>query len=183
MRGATVPELPDVEVFRGYLESTALHKTIDSVHIAEPRILAGDTPQSFGRKIAHREMEETQRHGKYLFARLSGGEWLSLHFGMTGHLAYYKDRSDEPEYTYARFDFTNGYHLGYVIPRKLGHLRYLDSPEDLIEEKELGPDPYNEEFGFQDFIELLDGRRGMVKTTLMNQSILAGIGNVYSDEI
>lgn len=178
-----MPELPEVEVFRGYLDATALHKKIGAVHFGAERILEGDSPQSFGRKLAHRQMERTERHGKYLFAQLDDGRWLSFHFGMTGYLDYYQDPEDEPEFTYARIDFANGYHLGYVIPRKLGNLRHLDSIEDFIEEKELGPDPYKEQFGKDDFVDLLAGRRGMVKTTLMNQSIMAGIGNLYSDEI
>ncbi len=178
-----MPELPDVEVFRRYLEATALGKQIEHVHIDAERILEGDTPQSFGRKLADRQMDRTERHGKYLFAHLDDGRWLSFHFGMTGHLDYYKDLADEPDYTYARFDFANGYHLGYVIPRKLGNLRHLESVESFIEQKELGPDPFKDDFGEEDFLDLLEGRRGMVKTSFMNQSIMAGIGNVYSDEI
>ncbi|MGD2057507.1 MAG: DNA-formamidopyrimidine glycosylase family protein [Anaerolineales bacterium] len=178
-----MPELPDVEIFRRYLDATALHKEIERIHVLDDQILEGDTPQSLGRKLAHRRMDHTRRHGKYLFARLDDGRWLSFHFGMTGHLKYYRDPADEPEYTYARLAFTNGYQLAFVIPRKLGTLRHLDSPGSLIEEKDLGPDPYNVDFKEDDFVGLLADRRGMIKTTLMNQSVMAGIGNVYSDEI
>jgi formamidopyrimidine-DNA glycosylase len=178
-----MPELPDVEIFRRYLDATALHKEIERVHILDDRILEGDSPQSLGRKLALKQMEHSQRHGKYMFARLNAHSWLSFHFGMTGHLKYYKDPADEPQYTYARIAFTNGYHLAFVVPRKLGTLRCLDSPDSLIEEKGLGPDPYKADFSQGDFVTLLSGRRGMIKTALMNQSIIAGIGNVYSDEI
>ena len=104
-----------------------------------------------------------------------------MHFGMTGDLKYYKNAEDEPDYEQVSFHFENGYQLGYLMPRKLGEIRILDSVDEFLEEKKLGPDVL--EVDFDEFCELLSGRRGMIKTTLMNQEVMAGVGNVYSDEI
>ena len=106
---------------------------------------------------------------------------MGMHFGMTGDLQYYKKPAQQPEYSQVLFHFQNDYQLAYVMPRKLGHIRLIDSIKAFVEEKELGPDAL--EVDFEEFRERLSGRRGMIKSALMNQSILAGIGNVYSDEI
>jgi formamidopyrimidine-DNA glycosylase len=106
-----------------------------------------------------------------------------MHFGMSGHLNYFKDMDDEPEYDQVLFSFENGYHLAYVAPRKLGEIRLLDRVQPFIEEKDLGPDVMAEDFETATLRALFADRRGMVKSALMDQSLMAGIGNVYSDEI
>lgn len=178
-----MPELPDVEVFRRYVDSTCLYQPIERVRVMEERILEGATPKPFSRRITGQSFESTDRHGKHLFIHLSGGDVLAVHFGMTGWFNYYKSPQDQPQYTYFTFDFQNGYHLAYVIPRKLGSLELIESMEDFVDAKGLGPDVYKPSFGRGDFQNLLKGRRGMIKSTLMNQEIMAGVGNVYSDEI
>ncbi|MEJ2010879.1 MAG: DNA-formamidopyrimidine glycosylase family protein [Anaerolineales bacterium] len=178
-----MPELPDVEVFRRYVDATALHKTIHDVDIQAERILEGSSSRSFTRALKGKAFESSRRHGKYLCLELTNGRWLVLHFGMTGSLKYFLHSEDEPDYTYALFTFSNDYHLAFLNPRKLGTLAIYDSVAALIEDKDLGPDPLEVGFTFEDFKHVLQGRRGMLKSTLMNQSILAGIGNVYSDEI
>jgi formamidopyrimidine-DNA glycosylase len=178
-----MPELPDVEVFRRYADATALHKTIREVDVRIPRILEGSSRRSFTRALRGEAFESSRRHGKYLCLNLTNGRWLVMHFGMTGSLQYFMHSDDEPEYTYALFTFANDYSLAYLNPRKLGRLAIYDSVEALIADKDLGPDPLTDGFAFEEFNDVLKGRRGMLKSSLMNQSILAGIGNVYSDEI
>lgn len=178
-----MPELPDVEVFRRYLDSTALHKRIDRVEVKRNAILE-TTPQKLGANLTGHTLAETQRHGKYLFARAENGQqaaWLVLHFGMTGRLAYFKAPDQEPEHDRLLFHLANGYKLAYDCQRLLGEIDIVESPDQLIAEKDLGPDALA--LSVDDFTQLLADRRGAIKTRLMNQSILAGIGNVYSDEI
>lgn len=176
-----MPELPDVEVLKGYLDSTALHQEIEAVDVNDEIVLEGITPDKLEHELVGCTFDATRRHGKHLFVNLQPGDWLELHFGMTGDLKYYKHEEQEPDYTQILFHFKNHYRLAYIMPRKLGEVQLIESPDDFIEENNLGPDALD--LDFESFKDLLSGRRGMVKSTLMNQEILAGIGNVYSDEI
>jgi len=124
--------------------------------------------------------ESTWRHGKYLLIRLDTGKWLSLHFAMTGWLKYFKNLEKRPSHQRLLIDFSAGYHLAYGSQRKLGKVELLEDVERFIEEKGLGPDVLQFSFDFGTFLEGLAGRRSMIKSALMNQHIMAGIGNIYS---
>lgn len=178
-----MPELPDVEEFRRYCNSTCLHQTVNSVDVKSKRVVEGLNAAELDSSLKGKSFESTDRHGKYLFLHLSDQDWLVLHFGMTGDLKYYKNGGENPEYTQVLFNFKNSYHLAYSMPRKLGKIRLISNKGDFIQRQELGPDALGDSLDFETFNNLLSGRRGMVKSTLMNQQILAGIGNVYSDEI
>lgn len=175
-----MPELPDVEVYKRYFDSTALHQPIDNAAVIGPSLLDGISADTLRDALRGASFEGTRRHGKHLFARLSTDRWLGLHFGMSGELVYYK-RGEAPEYTYFRVDFENSYHLALVMPRKLGHVRLLDDPDVFIAEKELGPDALR--LDVDTFEARLDGRRGMIKSALMDQTVIAGLGNIYTDEV
>ncbi len=177
-----MPELPDVEVYRQYLEATSLHQRVERVHVESPALLTGTNPQGLGRALHRKSLKTTHRHGKYLFAGLSGGRWLVLHFGMSGELQYFRGGQEQsPDYTRCLVSFGNGFNLAYVAPRKLGLIGLVDSPRSLVKERKLGPDAL--ELGQQAFRELAVGRRGTVKSWIMDQHSIAGIGNIYSDEI
>ena len=176
-----MPELPDVEVYRRYFNATALHKKIDTVEIDSARVVKGYTQKNLRKELEERSFEQTRRHGKFMFAELDNGRFLLLHFGMTGDLKYFKDRKKEPEHTRVLFAFKNGYHLAYICRRLLGEVSVIDSVDDFKEKRELGPDALDLEI--DDFIEILEDKRGSLKTTLMNQKYICGIGNIYADEI
>lgn len=179
-----MPELPDVEVLRRYFDSTALHQEVGSVEVRSETVLKDITPQVLGRKLVGDSFGTTERHGKFLFAGLEeSGDWVVLHFGMTGGLKYDRQVEKEPQYGLVFFHFRNDYSLAYVMTRKLGEVRVIADPDGFIEARELGPDVYADAFTLETFLELLRGRRGMVKSAMMNQRIMAGIGNVYTDEI
>jgi len=179
-----MPELPDVEAFRRYLDATALRQRITRVDVAASRILTGISARALGRTLVHHRFVSTLRHGKHLFARLDRGPWLMLHFGMTGSLSYYKEdmeHHERPRYIQVRIDFDNGHHLAYADPRKLGRIALTDRPSEFIESHRLGPDALA--LDSARFRELVAASRGAIKPWLMNQQIIAGIGNIYADEI
>jgi formamidopyrimidine-DNA glycosylase len=176
-----MPELPDVETMRRYLQSTALHKKIDKAEVRSELVLENISPAELEQAIEGHRMESTRRHGKHLFVNLDRDGWLRLHFGMTGDLRYFKHPEKEPEYTLILLNLDNGYHLAYVNTRKLGHVGLLDDVDAFIAEKGLGPDALHVDF--ETFYDLIGGKNAMIKSTLMNQEVIAGIGNVYSDEI
>jgi formamidopyrimidine-DNA glycosylase len=180
-----MPELPDVEIFRSYFDSTSLHQEIVDIEFdtAAERILEDITVDQLKDELVGHQCEETRRHGKYFFARLDNQKWLMLHFGMTGYFQYYKNEDEKPSHSRLILDFANDYHLAFSNTRKLGKVKMMDDDESYISEKGLGPDVLSDDFDFEKFTEVLAGRRGMIKSALMNQDIMAGIGNIYSDEI
>jgi formamidopyrimidine-DNA glycosylase len=178
-----MPELPDVEVFRQYMNSTALHQKIANVAVKDESLLGEASSRLLQMRLKGREFESTLRHGKYLFAKTDHEEWLVLHFGMTGFLKYFKNSEEAPEHIRMQIDFKNDYHLAYDCQRKLGLIDLTEDYKEFIKQKELGIDPFREELDFTLFKEMMQGRRGSVKSSLMNQQLMAGVGNVYSDEI
>lgn len=176
-----MPELPDVEVFRRYFDSTSLNKTIEKTEVPEPSILRDTSPQALGRAINGDKFSESRRIGKHMLVHIDGGQWLTLHFGMTGFLKYVNEQSQSTDHPAVVFHFDNGFRLIYDCTRKLGEVGLTPSLEKFAESKELGPDALK--IDFEQFAERLSGHRGTVKSALMNQSTIAGIGNIYSDEI
>jgi formamidopyrimidine-DNA glycosylase len=176
-----VPELPELEVFKRYVDSTSLHQDIDMIEVKNRKVLGGVSAGGLKRGLEGREFESTRRHGKHLFVELDDGPWLQLHFGMTGGLKYYKAADEEPTHARVLISFRNGYHLAFDDQRLFGKVDLIEDPDGFIQEQKLGLDPLD--LDFPAFRERLEGRRGEIKATLMNQQVFAGIGNIYSDEI
>lgn len=176
-----MPELPDVENYRRYLGANALHKSIAGVHVGSARILRGIAGKRLADTLSGRSMETTRRHGKHLMVQLDDGGWLTFHFGMTGRFRYFKQMEDDPKHDRLRIDFDNGYHLAFENQRLLGEVGLATDADAFVDEQDMGPDALD--IDEATFRKRLAGRRGGVKTALMNQSLAAGIGNVYSDEM
>lgn len=177
-----MPELPDVERFREYLNATALHQEVAAVEVRDAEILEGISARKLRRRLKGGSFESTSRHGKFLFVHTQSPAVLVLHFGMTGYLDYARRDREPPEHTRVLFCFATGFWLAYVCQRKLGLVTLTDDKAAFIDDRGLGPDALDERLTFVRFCERLEGRRGVVKSALMNQSILAGVGNVYADE-
>jgi len=176
-----MPELPDVEAFKRYMDATSLHKTIEGVEVKSSLILGNASARELQARLTGHKFQSTRRYGKYLFVRVDDGFWFILHFGMSGRLKYFKNIDKDPPHDRLLISFANGFHLAYDCQRKLGKVGITEEVESFIREKDLGPDVL--ELDFTTLKEILEGRRGTVKYTLMNQHIIAGIGNIYSDEI
>lgn len=173
-----MPELPEVELFTRYFAQHALGQRVARVRVLDERILGEVRKATFVRVLTGSEFSGVRRHGKHLFAD-AGRTWLHLHFGMTGDLAYYADTP--PRFARVIIDFDNGWHLAYEDMRLFGVVDLTPDPETYIAEHHLGPDPL--ELTLPKFRQLVAKRRGAVKALLMSQDILAGIGNLYADEI
>jgi formamidopyrimidine-DNA glycosylase len=176
-----MPELPDVENYKRYLDKHAPKQRIADVHIGDKRALRVPSTQ-LSRRLKGHTLKRTRRHGKHLLVSVDGG-WLTMHFGMTGHLDYFEDLDDEPASDRVRFDFANGRHLGFVDARLLGRVGFTEDADHFIAERKLGPDALSRELDAKAFATRLEGRRGGLKAALMDQSVVAGIGNLYADEI
>ncbi len=178
-----MPELPDVQGFMKYVDATSLHQTVNRVTITDERILKAVTPDKLRAHLEGAQFTRNDRHGKYLFTSISKGGALVVHFGMTGSLAYGDASEDLPDYSRVTIEFENHKRLSYISRRMLGEIGLSEDPARFIERHGLGPDALAPELNREEFVKALTGRRGRIKSALMNQSIVAGIGNVYSDEI
>ena len=183
-----MPELPDVEVWRQYVDATSLHQPIAGLVYDAADLRRTVSRRSLARALVGRRFRSTRRHGKHLFLELVGENsdadaaagWLRLHFGMTGALRYFRV-GGEPGHTRLRIDFENGFHLAFQNTRKLGMIGLPGDPDRWIRLQGLGPDGMR--VGRQRFRSLFAGRQGLIKSLLVNQRVLAGLGNVYADEI
>ncbi len=177
-----MPELPDVEVFRQYLEATSLKQTIEKAEVREPSMVKSSSGSELSRSLKDRFFVSAVRQGKYLAAQLDNHSWLILHFGMTGYLQYFKDQDADTPHNRLKLLFKNRHCLIYDCRRKLGQIRLIKDLEAFWRSADCGPDVLNN-LDAQGFIQRLSGRRGQIKSALMDQSLFCGIGNIYSDEI
>ena len=181
-----MPELPEVETYSRYFAKHALHQRIARVDVRDERILEDIRKETFIKKLRGSEFTEVRRHGKHLFIQATGKPgnretWLHLHFGMTGDLKYYCSHESEPRFAKVIFEFVGELYLAFEDMRLFGFARLVDSPDAYIRERGLGPDPL--ELNFRQFAKLLENRRGAIKSFLMSQELIAGLGNLYVDEI
>lgn len=178
-----MPELPDVEGFKRLLTKSALRKTIAQVVVSDARILGKLSARRFASRLRGAKLVEARRHGKYLMVRLDRGGWLTLHFGMTGALQSVGKSEGEPPFTRVRLDFADDGSLAYVNKRMIGRVGLTDDAADSVAAEKLGPDALDRRFDFEAFRAALGDLKRDVKSVLMDQQIVAGIGNIYSDEI
>lgn len=174
-----MPELPDVEIFKRYLDATALHQKIKQVDFGDESLFQAPL-NNFEEALQGKELTETTRKGKYLFVKIKSEKWLVLHFGMTGYLKYYKDQ-DKPAHTQMLLSFSNGFQLAYICVRKLGKVFLTQDLDEFYKKHDLGEDALD--FTKKDFDHFLESKTGSIKGALMDQSAIAGIGNIYADEI
>ena len=175
-----MPELPEVEMYARYFAKHALRQKVARVDVRDARILAV-REDVLSTAVRGKMFRGVRRHGKHLFAD-AGKQWLHLHCGMSGDLAYYRDEAEEPRFARVVFDFSNGAHLAFEDMRLFGVIDLTPSPEAYIEEHALGIDPLDPSFSLGRFREIVAKRRGAVKSLLMSQDVIAGIGNLYADE-
>lgn len=174
-----MPELPDVEIFRKEAEKSK-NAEITGFEI-DDKDFVELTPKKFSSKLKGKKFKDTLRRGKYLFMKVNNDAGVVMHFGMTGYLEYLEKDDDAPDYTKCSFVLKNKHKLHYISKRKLGHVKYVDKIDKFIEENEIGPDVL--ELSESKFISKLKEKKSMIKSALMDQSVVSGIGNIYADEI
>jgi len=174
-----MPELPEVETFKRYLDKTSLKQVIKEIQVSDNRVLSTEEAP-LKKALMSKLFESSIRHGKYLLVYLNP-QFLVMHFGMSGDLKYYNSKDEPPKFSKVIFQFDNGFNLAYISIRMFGKLSIANSFEEFIEKKKLGPDAYK--MSFEEFQEALHGRSAIAKNALLNQSFIAGVGNIYSDEI
>jgi len=176
-----MPELPEVNTFKKYFDGTSLHKKISIVNVYDSKIIRNVTEGQFIDHLTGRTFTGSTRRGKYLFGHLDNGHHLLLHFGMTGDIKYYHDPIEKPRWERFSFEFEDEGILGFDCPRKFARIACITDLDQYIESVGLGVDAL--EVTESDFLAKAKGRKTTIKGFLLNQKILAGMGNLYVDEV
>jgi formamidopyrimidine-DNA glycosylase len=176
-----MPELPDVETFKRYVNATSLHQRIAGIDVRSAYVLKDVSARELARRLRGRCLESSRRHGKHLFVRADKNLWLRLHFGMTGSLRYFKHEKQAPKHTRVLFGFANNHWLAFEDQRKFGEIGLVENVNEFLERRGLGSDALD--ISLSQFRETFAKHRGAVKAILLNQKLIAGIGNIYADEI
>ena len=178
-----MPELPEVETVRRGLEKLILGKKISSVEIRYPKMIKTDLDE-FQKEVPGQVVESMGRRGKYLLFYLTDKVLIS-HLRMEGKYFYYPDQVPERKHAHVFFQFEDGGTLVYEDVRKFGTMELL-SP-DLLEayflSKKIGPEPSEQDFDVQVFQVALANSKKPIKSHLLDQTLVAGLGNIYVDEV
>jgi len=193
-----VPELPEVETVRKGLNQLTLEQEIEG-----GEVLCDRRPSGLSHSIAHppsvdeflqamrgARIVQWHRRGKYLLAQLrrkgNASGWLGVHLRMTGQLLWVAPEEPLAKHTRVRLEFKSGKELRFVDQRRFGRVWWV--PADLAPEKimtglaKLGPEPLSEDFSVEYLRRTLERRKRAIKTALLDQSLIAGLGNIYADE-
>jgi len=181
-----LPELPEVETIRRGLDREVVGKRVKTVQVSGTRTIRRQPKKEFIAKLEGAKVNGVDRRGKYLVLKLDTGELLVIHLRMSGQLLRAQAKDAVVKHTHVVITFTQGGQLRYVDPRTFGEL-FITAPDELTKEitelADLGMDPVDEPQSWVKFREQLLGRTTKLKPLLMDQSFLAGVGNIYSDEI
>ena len=186
-----MPELPEVETVRRGLQRQTTGLEIARVLVHRPRVIAApaEDPAEFCRALTGRTVQERRRRGKYLIAALDRGQW-GVHLRMTGHFHWLERISAATtapcRHTRVQIWNSNGDELRFVDIRSFGQMWWV--PPGLASEtvitglNRLGPEPFSEAFSAEHLQQRLKGSTRPIKNALLDQSLVAGVGNIYADE-
>lgn len=179
-----MPELPEVETATRLLRPKLVGRTLGAVDVRWRRTLGGLAPGAFARALAGARVRALERRAKWIVLELARARapagFLCVHLRMTGRLQV--DRGDEAPGPWERLRIAldGGEVLRFVDPRKFGRVRFVREPEVAL--GELGPEPLGDAFSAAWLEAALGARRRLLKPLLLDQTFLAGLGNIYADE-
>jgi formamidopyrimidine-DNA glycosylase len=181
-----MPELPEVESLRRLLQESVIGRVFVTAKVREPR-LRRNLAEGFAVTIAGRKVEAIERRAKYLIFALSGGYRMLVHLGMSGSLSH-RNSSDtspfNPRHDHIEIALDDGSMLVYNDPRRFGLMKLYANSEfaGAIELRSLGPEPLDG-FTASHLWQASRGRTAPIKNLIMDQRVVAGVGNIYASEI
>ncbi len=175
-----MPELPEVETIKNELAPHVLEHTFTGITLLWDGIVKAPSIEEFRSRLVGRKITGLSRHGKYLVLNLTGDDSLVIHLKMSGSLLLSRDSSEPPRYTRAVFHLDRGINIFFRDTRKFGGIWLVKDWKTVT--KNLGPEPLEPDFTPQVLAQRLKNRKAPVKALLCDQSIIAGIGNMYADE-
>jgi len=180
-----MPELPEVETIVQGLKAPLCNRKINNVFVRDERIVGyPDDLKYFKSKLEGYDISSLGRRGKYIIIEISSNKLLIIHLRMTGQLLI-KDRGEEiAKHTHIILQLDNKTDLRFNNVRKFGRMYLIDpeNPEQAGGFANLGPEPLTAEFTAKKLKEIIEGRSTSIKNILLNQQLIAGIGNIYCDE-
>ena len=176
-----MPELPDVEAMRRVIAPDVRGRTFGGVTLNWPKAVKAPSAGEFREDILGATIEDVGRRAKYFLFQLRDTRTLIVHLRMTGSLRVVESSEEMHRYTHTVFHFEDGYDLRFVDPRKFGAVWLVDDAESVV--GDLGPEPLEPSFTPAVLEGIVDGRNTVIKSLLMDQKRIAGIGNIYADDI
>jgi formamidopyrimidine-DNA glycosylase len=177
-----MPELPEVETIRRQIEPELVGRRITSMEVFDERLTRPVPPRDVERAVTGRRIESVERRGKYLMVRLEGGRWLVMHLRMTGNIVLGEPRSDV-RFLRAVIWLEGGTTLLFTDARRFGTAVVLDDADvEAYMNARAGVEPLSKRLTAERICELAAGRRAPLKSFLMVQDGIAGLGNIYADE-
>lgn len=181
-----MPELPEVETVSRELREgharrgpSVVGAKIVAVRVGWPRSIGAPSPRAFPAQAAGRTIVGVSRRGKYIVFQLDRGALL-VHLKMSGDLTVVPRAAPADRHAHTVFELSNGHELRFSDTRKFGRVYLVGDPGDVT--GELGPEPLSPEFTAQELARQLKGRRRLLKPLLLDQTFIAGLGNIYADE-
>ncbi|MBM7571952.1 DNA-formamidopyrimidine glycosylase [Aquibacillus albus] len=179
-----MPELPEVETIRNTLKQLVIGKEIDIVSVFWPKIIKEpDDAEVFKHQISNQQILDIDRKGKFLLFQLTDFVLVS-HLRMEGKYGVFKHDDPMIKHTHVIFHFKDGNELRYNDVRKFGTMHLFPKGKELLEKplNQLGPDPLEKSFQFEDFYAKIHKSDRSIKNILLDQTVVAGLGNIYVDE-
>ncbi len=179
-----MPELPEVQTVASELHARLLGRTIIDVTTLWPRTIGSPSENEFRAGLRGASIAYVDRRAKYILIHLDGGALLVVHLRMTGRIAIDAAASPRDPHTRLVLHLLDGDELRFADTRKFGrwHLVAAGETMPLASFNSLGPEPLSEEFTPSVFVARVKGRRGALKAALLDQRLVAGLGNIYVDE-
>jgi len=180
-----MPELPEVETIRAQLDPRLAGRRFERAEVLDDKLTRPSPGAAVADALVGRRVERVVRRGKYLVLPLDGEDELVLHLRMTGRLHWREAGAPwEERYLRASFLMDDGSALTFADARRFGTLTLLTGRDERAEHwrGRVGVEPLSGSFSGRRLAELLDGRRGPIKPLLLNQRVVAGLGNMYVDE-
>ena len=181
-----MPELPEVETVRLGLNQVTLDRVIVGGEVLLDRTIAHPIADQFISGLQGSSIAQWHRYGKYLLAKLSPIGWLGVHLRMTGQLLWVNQDEPLQKHTRVRFFFEQGREVRFVDQRTFGQMWHIFDDRDpktiMTGLQRLGHEPFSDDFSDLYFYEQLKNRKRPIKNALLDQALVAGIGNIYADE-
>ncbi len=176
-----MPELPEVEMVVRDLRAAGLAgAVIREVSVRWARLVAQPSPAAFARRLRGQRIQAVQRRAKWIVMPLKNGETLLAHLRMTGQIRIVPSRTPWDRHEHLGLTLDHGRELRFHDPRKFGRWWLVRDPSEILDH--LGPEPIAARFSAEDFGQRLGARRRQLKPLLLDQTFLAGVGNIYADE-
>ena len=175
-----MPELPEVETVVRGLRQCLTGQTIAGVTVHWARSIGRPDPEAFIARVTGRTVQTVNRRGKWIVICLDEGQALLVHLRMTGQLLFEGSGCRPDKYARVIFHLESGCRLRFSDMRKFGRLILTNDPGDVLDD--LGPEPLGASFTVERFQQMLSQRRGRIKSLLLDQRFLVGLGNIYVNE-